>query len=84
MRILNTTSHVAIGQAFLLATLLLVASILGLVPDRNEAVREGRTALAEAIAFNGVFTNARFHEDELVKIARSEPYFGISSPLGLD
>ena len=40
------------GQAFLLSSLLLVAILLGLVPDRLAAVRAGRTALAETIAIN--------------------------------
>ena len=53
MRILNAKAHVALGQTFLLTTLLFVAMILGLLPDRDGAVLEGRTQLAEAIAANG-------------------------------
>ncbi|MDJ0848643.1 MAG: ATP-binding protein [Myxococcota bacterium] len=53
MRGLNTSAHVALGLAFLGANLLLAAMVLGLVPDREGAIREGRTALAEAIAVSG-------------------------------
>ena len=40
------------GQVSLLVTLLFAAVFLGLVPDRQTAVRQGRAALAEAIAAN--------------------------------
>ena len=53
MKILNAKTHIALGQCFLLMTLLLAAVALGLVPDRLGAVREGRAALAEAIAIHG-------------------------------
>ena len=53
MRILSATTHIALGQTFLMTTLLLAAVILGLVPDQLSARREGRAALAEAIAVNG-------------------------------
>ena len=53
MRILNATTHIALGQTFLVTTLLLTAVILGLVPDHLGARRQGRAALAEAIAVNG-------------------------------
>ncbi len=53
MRGLNTSAHVALGLAFLGANLLLAAMVLGLLPDREGAIREGRTALAEAIAVSG-------------------------------
>ena len=53
MRILNATTHIALGQTFLVTTLLLTAVILGLVPDHLGAHRQGRAALAEAIAVNG-------------------------------
>jgi len=49
---LSTKSRIAIGQVSLLVSVLLTASLLGLMPDRIGAVREGRTALAEAIAAN--------------------------------
>jgi PAS domain S-box-containing protein len=53
MRNLGATTHIALGQTFLMTTLLLAAVILGLVPDHLSARREGRAALAEAIAVNG-------------------------------
>ena len=53
MAALNAKTHIALGQTFLVATLLLAAVVLGIMPDRLEAQRQGRTALAEAIAVNG-------------------------------
>jgi len=52
MKRLSAKFHIALGQTGLLASLLLVAIYLGLVPDRVGAIREGRAALAEAIAAN--------------------------------
>ena len=53
MRKLSPKTHIAMGQTFLLTSLLLAALVLGLVPDRVGAQREGRTALGEAIAIHG-------------------------------
>ncbi len=53
MRPLSAKTHIALGQTFLLTSLLLVALLLGLVPDRPGAVRAGRTALAESVAIHG-------------------------------
>ena len=53
MKLLNAKAHIALGQSFLLTTLMLAALGLGLVPDRHSAVREGRAALAEAMAVTG-------------------------------
>ena len=50
MKRLTAKFHIALGQTGLLASLLLVAIYLGFVPDRASAIREGRAALAEAIA----------------------------------
>ncbi len=50
---LAARSHVALGLSFLLGTLLLVALLFGLIPDRVGAVRAGRAGLAEAIAASG-------------------------------
>ena len=52
MKRLTAKFHIAIGQTALLVSLILVALYLGLVPDRLGAIREGRAALAEAIAAN--------------------------------
>ena len=43
---------VAMGQTGLLMSLLLIALLLGLVPDRRGAIRNGRAALAESVAIN--------------------------------
>ncbi len=50
---IGATTHIALGQTFLMTTLLLAAVILGLVPDHLSARQEGRAALAEAIAVDG-------------------------------
>ncbi|EXI86771.1 MAG: Autoinducer 2 sensor kinase/phosphatase LuxQ [Candidatus Accumulibacter regalis] len=50
MRFLNTKTHVSFGLAALVASILLVAAVLGLIPDRVGALRDGRVALAESIA----------------------------------
>jgi signal transduction histidine kinase/ActR/RegA family two-component response regulator/HPt (histidine-containing phosphotransfer) domain-containing protein len=50
MKIFNTRVYIALGLASLLATVLLAASMLGLIPDRTGAIRDGRAALAESLA----------------------------------
>ncbi len=52
LNFLSTKSRMAIGQVSLLVSFLLTASLFGLMPDRLGAVRDGRAALAEAIATN--------------------------------
>ena len=49
---LNAKTHIAMGLAFLVITLLLAAVSLHLIPDRIGAIREGRAALAETVAIN--------------------------------
>ncbi|ASJ75284.1 hybrid sensor histidine kinase/response regulator [Granulosicoccus antarcticus] len=49
---LNARSRIAFGQIGLLISILLGASFFGLVPDQNASIREGRTAIAEALAAN--------------------------------
>ncbi len=49
---LNTKARIAFGQVGLVASILLTASFVGLVPDEISAVRQGRAALAEALAAN--------------------------------
>ena len=50
MNFLSTKSRMAIDQVSLVVSILMPASLFGLVPDRIAAVRDGRAALAEAIA----------------------------------
>ncbi len=50
---LGAKTHIAVGLSFLLSTLLLAASGLGLIPDRIGAERSGRAMLAESIAASG-------------------------------
>ena len=52
MNFLSTKSRMAFGQVSLLVSVLLTASLFGLMPDRLAAIRDGRAALAEAIATN--------------------------------
>ena len=52
LNFLSTKSRMAIGQVSLLVSVLLTASLFGLMPDRLGAIREGRAALAETIATN--------------------------------
>ncbi|MGQ0751353.1 MAG: ATP-binding protein [Betaproteobacteria bacterium] len=47
---LNTKTYIALGLSFLVASLVLAAIFLGLVPDRIGAIREGRATLAESLA----------------------------------
>jgi PAS domain S-box-containing protein len=51
--LLSAKTHIALGLVFLLTNVLLGAILIGVVPDRAAAVREGRAALGEAIAING-------------------------------
>jgi PAS domain S-box-containing protein len=53
MKIQSARVHIAVGLALLVASALLAASFLGLVPDRAGAVRAGRAALAESLAITG-------------------------------
>ena len=50
MKRLSTRFFVALGLASLLASVLLLAVYVGVVPDRISAIRLGRAALAESIA----------------------------------
>ncbi|MCB1800627.1 MAG: response regulator [Gammaproteobacteria bacterium] len=49
---LSAKTRIAFGQIGLVASVLLAASFLGLIPDQRATIREGRTALAEALAAN--------------------------------
>ena len=47
---LSAKTHIALGQTFLVVTVVLLAVSLNLVPDRLGALRQSRATLAEAIA----------------------------------
>ena len=53
MRAPRPRTLVAMGLTLLLFAVLVAALMLGLVPDRDGAVREGRVAVAEAVAAHG-------------------------------
>ena len=52
MSYISTRFRITFGLVCLLTSVLLLATILGLVPDRDAAVLDGRKALCEAIAVN--------------------------------
>ena len=52
MRPLKAKTYISLGLTSLVVTVLLVVALLGLVPDRLGALRDGRVALAEVIAAN--------------------------------
>ena len=47
---LNARAHIAIGLASLAVSIVLMSSVLGIFPDREAAVRQGRATLAETLA----------------------------------
>ena len=49
---LSAKTRIALGQIGLVASVLLAASFIGLIPDQRASIREGRAALAEALAAN--------------------------------
>ncbi|HET8749069.1 MAG TPA: response regulator [Ramlibacter sp.] len=50
MKLFDTRTYISLGLASIVSTALLAASFFGLIPDREEAVRAGRLALAESVA----------------------------------
>jgi PAS domain S-box-containing protein len=50
VKLVGTRTYIALGLVSLVSSALLLASFLGLIPDRAQAVREGRIALAESLA----------------------------------
>ncbi|MEM9351492.1 MAG: ATP-binding protein [Planctomycetota bacterium] len=46
----SAKSRIAFGQVCLLSSIILLAIVLGIVPDRQQAVLEGRASLCEAVA----------------------------------
>jgi PAS domain S-box-containing protein len=52
MKFFTAKSRIAFGQVFLLISVMLTAVNLGIVPNRREAILDGRAKLCEAIAVN--------------------------------
>ena len=52
MRGLSTKFRLALGLSGLLASLVLLSTFVGVVPDKTAVVRNGRAALAESVAAN--------------------------------
>ena len=63
MKIFSPKARITMGLVGVMTSLVMLSFFLDIIPDRNSAVREGRTALAETIA---VYSTA------LVKTARSQ------------
>ena len=49
-RFFSAKSRIAIGLVSILASAILIATVLGIVPDRRTAVMDGRAKLCETIA----------------------------------
>ncbi|TVT70312.1 MAG: response regulator [Denitromonas halophila] len=67
---LDAKAHIAIGLAFLVISIVLAAGFLGLIPDRAAAVRDGRIALAEAMAASAAEMTARGQTDWMAPTLR--------------
>ena len=65
MKHIATRTYIALGLCFVLVTVLLLAVMIGLVPDQLRTVRAGRAAMAEAIAANG---SALIGHDDLSRL----------------
>ena len=50
MKILNAKFRITMGQTGIIVSLIMLAFYLGIVPDKINTIREGRTSLAETIA----------------------------------
>src|SRR5688572_16373012 len=50
MKFLNTRFYISMGLISLAVSIVLMSSVLGIFPDREAAVRDGRAALAETLA----------------------------------
>jgi len=64
MKGLSSRFHLALGLSLLIVSVMLVALHLGLVPDRDAAVRDGRLALAESLAMSSTMLLDQQNEDE--------------------
>ncbi|HEX2826794.1 MAG TPA: Hpt domain-containing protein [Burkholderiales bacterium] len=62
---LNARAYVAFGLASLAASIVLVSSVLGLFPDRDGAVRQGRATFAETLAASATVLVADKHIPQL-------------------
>ena len=65
MKRLSSRFHLALGMSSLVVTLLLGALFAGLLPDRDAALRSGRTSLAEAV---GVAVTALVGEEDPTRL----------------
>jgi len=51
-RRVSTRFRISLGLSSMLVSWVLLASLLGLVPDRHAAIRDGHARLAESVAVN--------------------------------
>src|SRR5262245_1098025 len=52
MRTISATTRIAIGLASITLSAAILAGLLGLIPDRNRAVLDGRSRLCESTAIS--------------------------------
>ena len=62
---LSSRFHLALGLSMLVVSLMLLALNFGLVPDRDEALRSGRVALAESMAMGATLMLADDDQQQL-------------------
>lgn len=67
-RFLNPRVYIALGLVSLAASVLLASSALGLLPDREAAIREGRISLAEALAVGSIAIIANGDRERLYSL----------------
>ncbi len=67
MKFLNPKARITMGLVGVMTSLVMLAFFLNIVPDRNSAVREGRAALAEAIA---VYSTALVKTVQSLRLSR--------------
>ncbi len=64
---LNAKAHVSLGLSGILVSLVVVAVLLGIMPDESRTRREGRAAMAEAVAAN---TTAFVSQSDLLRLEK--------------
>ena len=63
MRMISTTTRIAVGLASITLSAILTAGLLGLIPDSNRAIMEGRSRLCETMAISfTLLTNPNDYE----------------------
>ena len=71
MNVITTRMRITFGLVCLLLSVLLLAMVLGIVPDRYRAVLDGRKALCETVAVNGSVLVTQRDLDRLQMVLRA-------------